>query len=95
MVYRGHIHNGVVVVDGAPDLPEGAEVRLEVLTSTEPVVKKTFGDLTGLWQTAEPSPTDEKTSRVERTYGLMGWTGDPDVLRMIAEDDEFGVMESR
>ncbi len=28
------------------------------------------------------------------TYGLIGWTGDPEVLRKIAEDDEFGLMES-
>jgi predicted DNA-binding antitoxin AbrB/MazE fold protein len=31
---------------------------------------------------------------VDRTYGLMGWTGDPDILRKIAEDDEFSVLES-
>lgn len=30
----------------------------------------------------------------ELTYGLLGWTGDPEVLRKIAEDDEFGVLES-
>jgi predicted DNA-binding antitoxin AbrB/MazE fold protein len=36
----------------------------------------------------------EETSRSQRSYGLLGWTGDPDVLRKIAEDDEFGVLES-
>ena len=35
MVYRGRIRNGVVVVDGAPDLPEGAEVRVELLAAEE------------------------------------------------------------
>jgi len=35
MVYRGHIQNGVVVVDGTPDLPEGAEVRVELLPAGE------------------------------------------------------------
>lgn len=35
-----------------------------------------------------------KTSRVDETYGLIGWTGDPEILRKIAEDDEFGVLES-
>ncbi|MGA2619618.1 MAG: hypothetical protein ABSF26_18565 [Thermoguttaceae bacterium] len=35
MVYRGHIRNGVVVVDDTPSLPEGAEVRVEVLTAEE------------------------------------------------------------
>jgi hypothetical protein len=64
MVYRGHIQNGVVVVDGAPDLPEGAEVRLEVLASTEPVQQKTFGNLIGLWRNAQPPPTDEELDRI-------------------------------
>ena len=35
MVYRGRVQNGVVVVEGAPDLPEGAEVRVELLTAEE------------------------------------------------------------
>jgi len=30
----------------------------------------------------------------ERTYGLVPWTGDPEVLRRIAEEPEFGVAES-
>jgi len=35
MVYRGRVRNGVVVVDGAPDLPEGAEVQVELLPTEE------------------------------------------------------------
>jgi predicted DNA-binding antitoxin AbrB/MazE fold protein len=31
---------------------------------------------------------------VERTYGLIPWTGDPEVLRQIAEEPEFGISES-
>jgi predicted DNA-binding antitoxin AbrB/MazE fold protein len=34
-------------------------------------------------------------SPVEQTAGLLRWTGDPEILRKIAEDDEFGIMESR
>ena len=30
----------------------------------------------------------------ERTAGMLKWTGDPEVLRRIAEDDEFGILES-
>lgn len=30
----------------------------------------------------------------ERTAGMLHWTGDPEVLRRIAEADEFGIMES-
>ena len=36
----------------------------------------------------------EETSRIECSYGLLGWTGDPEILRRIAEDDEFGVIEA-
>ena len=30
MVYRGHVKNGVVVLDEPAELPEGAEVRVEL-----------------------------------------------------------------
>jgi predicted DNA-binding antitoxin AbrB/MazE fold protein len=33
-------------------------------------------------------------SWAERTAGMLPWTGDPDVLRRIAEDDEFSILES-
>lgn len=33
-------------------------------------------------------------SWVERTAGMIKWTGDPQTLRRLAEDDEFGVLES-
>jgi predicted DNA-binding antitoxin AbrB/MazE fold protein len=36
----------------------------------------------------------EETSHSQRSYGLMGWTGDPEVVRKIAEDDRFGTLES-
>jgi predicted DNA-binding antitoxin AbrB/MazE fold protein len=35
-----------------------------------------------------------ETSRINHSYGLVGWTGNPDVLRKIAEGDEFGALES-
>jgi hypothetical protein len=34
-------------------------------------------------------------TRAERTTGLLRWTGKPDDLRRIAEEDEFGVMGAR
>ena len=36
----------------------------------------------------------EETSRIGISYGLIGWTGDAEVLRRIAEDDDFGALES-
>jgi predicted DNA-binding antitoxin AbrB/MazE fold protein len=31
---------------------------------------------------------------VEASYGLIKWDGDPEVLRKIALDDEFSILES-
>jgi predicted DNA-binding antitoxin AbrB/MazE fold protein len=36
----------------------------------------------------------QQTSHVQDHAGLIGWTGDPKVLRKIALDDEFGIQES-
>jgi predicted DNA-binding antitoxin AbrB/MazE fold protein len=33
-------------------------------------------------------------SVAEQTAGMLKWTGDPEVLRQIAEEDEFGILES-
>ena len=30
----------------------------------------------------------------ERTAGMLKWTGDPEFLRRVAEDDEYGMLES-
>jgi predicted DNA-binding antitoxin AbrB/MazE fold protein len=35
------------------------------------------------------------TSRARQTAGLLKWTGDSETLRRLAEDPEFGVLESR
>jgi predicted DNA-binding antitoxin AbrB/MazE fold protein len=35
-----------------------------------------------------------KTSRVKQAYGLLGFTGDPSIIRQIALDPDFGVQES-
>ena len=32
MVYRGHVENGMIQLEGAVTLPEGAEVRVEMVT---------------------------------------------------------------
>ena len=34
-------------------------------------------------------------SWAERTAGMVPWHGDHETLRRIAEDDEFGILESR
>ena len=37
---------------------------------------------------------EPERSWAERTAGMLQWTGDPEVLRRIAEDDEYGLLES-
>ena len=37
---------------------------------------------------------EPQISWAERTAGMLKWTGDPELLRRIAEDDEFGILES-
>jgi predicted DNA-binding antitoxin AbrB/MazE fold protein len=59
----------------------------------------------GILKPAQPLPLKEhetvritiepQISWVERTAGMLKWTGDPEVLRRIAEDDEFGIHEAR
>jgi predicted DNA-binding antitoxin AbrB/MazE fold protein len=58
----------------------------------------------GVLKLAEPLPLAEhekvrvtikpERSWADRTAGLLKWTGDPEILRAIAEDDEFGILES-
>lgn len=35
-----------------------------------------------------------EAGRIRGTYGLIGWTGDLEVVRRIAEDDEINASES-
>ncbi|MFO0965553.1 MAG: antitoxin family protein [Gemmataceae bacterium] len=59
----------------------------------------------GVLKLSEPLPLKDGESVVatvetsiswaQRTAGLLKWTGDPEVLRQIAEDDDFSVREAR
>jgi predicted DNA-binding antitoxin AbrB/MazE fold protein len=59
----------------------------------------------GVLKPNQPLPLEEhetvritieaKLSWAERTAGMLQWTGDPEVLRRIVEDDEFGIREAR
>jgi predicted DNA-binding antitoxin AbrB/MazE fold protein len=35
-----------------------------------------------------------EASRVEKAYGLLGWTGDVEIVRRVALDPEFDVLEN-
>ena len=59
----------------------------------------------GVLKPAQPLPLKEhekvrltvepELTCAERTAGMLHWTGDPEILRRIAEDDEFSMLESR
>lgn len=38
---------------------------------------------------------DPERSWADRTAGMLKWTGDLEILRRLAEDDEFGILEAR
>lgn len=67
MTYRGHIKDGVVVVDEAVDLPEGAEVTIE-LAPTESVLP--LGDvLKDVIGKARGLPPDASIQKRHYLYG--------------------------
>jgi hypothetical protein len=47
MVYRGHVKNGVVVLDAETQLPEGTEVRVEPVALQRKTLAEQLGDLIG------------------------------------------------
>ena len=48
MVYRGHVKSGVVVLESDVQLPEGAEVSVELLPTTgRKTLAEQLGDLIG------------------------------------------------
>ena len=56
MIYRGHVKNGVVVIDQDGALPEGAEVRVETMEGQPPkTLAERFKDVIGK---AEGMPAD-------------------------------------
>ncbi len=42
-----------------------------------------------------PADVESALSAVERSYGLIQWTGDAETLERIALDPEFGIEEAR
>ena len=58
----------------------------------------------GVLKLDRPLPLEEKQrvkvvvskepSVAHRSFGIIGWKGDPEVVRRIANDPEFGIQES-
>jgi hypothetical protein len=69
MVFKGHIKNGTIVLDESAPLPEGAEVRVEVVEAgAEPSSLRDF--LLSIAGKAEGLPPDASTNLDHYLYGL-------------------------
>jgi len=75
MVYRGHVENGVIRLEDAPALPEGAEVEVRLLAENMseeeerkvPSVCEALKDFVGK---AEGLPPDASINLDHYLYGL-------------------------
>ena len=74
MTYRGHVRNGIIVFDTPVTLPEGAEVRIDLLKAAAPdadTENRTtlFDSLQPLIGKAEGLPADGSTNVDHYLYG--------------------------
>ena len=67
-------------------IPVAAVYENGVLKLKEPL---SLAEHESVLVTVEPALT-----WAERTAGMLPWTGDPEVLRRLATDPEFGILES-
>jgi hypothetical protein len=67
MVYHGHIENGVVVLEDADGLPEGAKVTVKLDDSIAvPGDTQTGRDWKGIYRGMGPVPTEEDIREMRR-----------------------------
>ena len=59
-----------------------------VLKPTEPL--PVYLDGKRVWVTVH---TDAESDRVQKAYGLIGWTGDAQSVERVALDPEFDILE--
>ena len=67
MTYRGQVKNGVVVLEGNPSLPEGAQVELEVIDQKD--LDALWDDLHKLAGTAKGLPPDMAENHDHYAHG--------------------------
>ena len=70
MLLEGHVQNGQIVVDEPASLPEGAKVRIELVSSlTEPVIPTVYERLRSVIGIAEGLPEDAARNHDHYLYG--------------------------
>ena len=69
MTYRGRIQNGQIKLEEAPLLPEGAEVRVEIIANDDarPTVWEKLNQIAG---TAKGLPPDAAENHDHYLYGV-------------------------
>lgn len=72
MTYRGHIRNGQITLDEPAELPEGAEVNVEIVGNGEPSIWEKLQELAG---TVE-GPADWAENHDHYLYGTPKRTKD-------------------
>lgn len=72
MVARGHVQNGVIVLDDGVQIPEGQEVTITAVVPTpatgakyyvSPERREAILGLIGIWKTENP-PSDEEVEKI-------------------------------
>jgi predicted DNA-binding antitoxin AbrB/MazE fold protein len=81
-----------------PGMPASSSGAAAVTLTVEAVYEN------GVLKSAQPLPLKEhekvqitvhpRVSNLADSYGIMGWTGDAETLRRIAEDPEFSILEA-
>jgi hypothetical protein len=67
MVCRGHVKNGVVVLDEAPELPEGAEVLVELVAPVQGGLSSPAKrDWKGIYRNTGPVPSEADIAEMRR-----------------------------
>ena len=78
MTYRGHIHNGVVVLEDPIDLPEGCRVQCELVALEFPHTTNAtrhgglYADLMEFAGTVKGTPPDGSKNHDRYLYGPSG-----------------------
>jgi hypothetical protein len=67
MTYHGHVKNGQIVLDAPVPLPDGAEVKVDILSADGPSI---WDKLLALAGTAEGLPPDLAENHDHYLYGV-------------------------
>jgi hypothetical protein len=69
MVYRGHVENGVIRLEDAPTLRDGAEVEVRLITEGEQAIPSVCEVLKDFVGKAEGLPADASMNLDHYLYG--------------------------